>query len=109
MDTPDDTSMQHGSGARWRLDKHIPVALLVALAMQTAAAVWWSATVNANLNAMEQRVSKLETNTALTMAQGNQLAAVDAKMSATQDSIKELKSLVMSIMVARPLPLREQH
>lgn len=82
----------------WHLDRHIPIALLMAIGIQTAGGFWWAATISANVSNMELRVAKLETGAALTVAQGNQLAAMDAKMSSMQDSLKELKSLVMSLM-----------
>ena len=99
--------IKSSDGSRWRVDRHIPVALLLALAGQTVGGFWWAATVSANIAAMESRVAKLENNTSLTIAQGNQLAAVDAKMTATQDSIKEIKSMVMGMMGTRMLPLKD--
>jgi len=102
--------MAEGNGnGGWSLDRHIPVALLLAIGIQTAGGFWWAATVTADMKALEYRIGKLETNTALTIAQGNQLAAVDAKMSAMQDSFKELKSLVMGAMASPIIPLQEKN
>ena len=91
----DEESVAYGGG--WRIDRHIPIALLVALSLQTGAGFWWAATINANVNAMQGRIEKLETNSLLVISQGQQIAAMDAKMSAMQDSLKELKALVMSL------------
>jgi hypothetical protein len=97
------------NGTHWRLDKHIPIALLAAIGMQTAIAIWWAASVSASVTAIAVRVDKLENNTALTIAQGNQLAAVDAKMTNMQDSIKEVKSMVMGLMASPFIPLKDKH
>lgn len=40
----------------WRIDKRIPVALIVALLIQAAAAVWWAASADARLSVLEQKV-----------------------------------------------------
>jgi hypothetical protein len=97
------------AGTKWRLDKHIPIALLLAIGMQTAIAIWWAASVSASVAAIQARVDKLETNTALTIAQGNQLAAVDAKLTATQESIREVKSMVMGLLQSPLIPLQDKH
>ena len=39
---------------RWHLDKRIPLALIVTIAMQTLAATWWAASVDARLAAVEE-------------------------------------------------------
>jgi hypothetical protein len=85
-------------GGGWRIDKHIPIALLGAIGMQTATAIWWAASISANVAATQQRVDKLESASTLVINQGQQVAAMDAKVSAMQDSIKELKALVMSLV-----------
>jgi hypothetical protein len=40
----------------WHIDKRIPVALIVALLIQAAAAVWWAAGVQARVAVLEQKV-----------------------------------------------------
>lgn len=39
---------------KWRVDKHIPVAMLLALFMQTAGIVWWAASLEARVGVLEQ-------------------------------------------------------
>ena len=37
----------------WHLDKRVPIAIIVALAAQTAAIIWWAATMEARVSAIE--------------------------------------------------------
>jgi cold shock CspA family protein len=34
----------------WHLDRRVPVALILTIAVQTAAAIWWAASVSATLS-----------------------------------------------------------
>lgn len=57
----------------WHLDRRVPLALILAIGMQTAAGVWFAATMNQRLNTLEQarvidqsrddpnRITRLET------------------------------------------------
>ena len=40
----------------WHLDKRVPIALIVAIAVQSTAAVWWAATQTARVDAVERTV-----------------------------------------------------
>jgi hypothetical protein len=35
---------------KWRLDKHIPIALLLAIALQTGGGIWWLAQLSAKID-----------------------------------------------------------
>lgn len=37
----------------WHLDKRVPIAIIVSLAVQSAAIIWWAATMEARVNAIE--------------------------------------------------------
>lgn len=38
----------------WHLDKRIPVALIVALALQAGGGLWWASNINARVEVVEQ-------------------------------------------------------
>ena len=38
----------------WTVDRHIPLALIMAILFQTAVGVWWAATMQARVNALEK-------------------------------------------------------
>lgn len=37
----------------WHLDKRVPIAIIVSLSVQSAAIIWWAATMEARVNAIE--------------------------------------------------------
>jgi hypothetical protein len=88
----------------WRVDRRIPLALIFAVVVQTLGAFWWAAQISANMSALRDRVVALPS--VAVADQGRQMAAIDAKLSATQESIKEMKSIVMDMMRGATLPTR---
>lgn len=47
---------------QWHLDKKVPIALIITIAIQTAAAIWWAASVNGDVEDQERRITMLESN-----------------------------------------------
>ena len=37
----------------WHLDKRVPIAIIISLSVQSAAIIWWAATMEARVNAIE--------------------------------------------------------
>ncbi len=58
---------------QWHLDKRVPIALIVTIAMQSAVIIWWASQIEARVNGLEQtdaeratveaRLVRLETTT----------------------------------------------
>lgn len=44
-----------GNDRQWHLDKRVPIALIFAIFMQSAAAVWWAAGINERMDQIERR------------------------------------------------------
>jgi len=42
---------------QWHLSKAVPVALVAAIAMQSAAAIWWAASINSRVAGIENTIS----------------------------------------------------
>lgn len=42
------------NGEGWHLDKRVPLALIVAIALQTAGALWWAAASTERLSQLEK-------------------------------------------------------
>jgi len=78
----------------WRLSKNVPIALIIAIGVQTVAIVWWAATIRSDVDrntvAIEalderpraalrsvQRITKLETQYAFILSH---LESIDAKL-----------------------------
>lgn len=43
------------TGQGWRLDKHIPLALIATIIVQTAAIVWWASGIDIRVDHLEQK------------------------------------------------------
>ena len=75
------------SDSSWHLDRKVPVAIILALGVQTAGVVWWGATVAERLNALERKVE-------LAAPQADRLTKVETRLEAVQDGISEIKSIL---------------
>jgi hypothetical protein len=71
----------------WHLDKKVPIALILAILMQTGGMVWWAASASERINALERRAE-------LAAPQGDRLTRVETKLEAVQDGISEIKFLL---------------
>lgn len=45
----------------WHLSKTVPVTLIFALLMQTAAAIWWAGGVNNRVESLEKKLTSIDT------------------------------------------------
>jgi hypothetical protein len=73
--------------SNWHLDKKVPIALILAMAMQTAGVVWWGATTSERLSALERKADAVA-------PQAERLARVETKLESVQTGIAEIKSIL---------------
>jgi len=71
----------------WHLDKKIPVAIIVAIAIQTAGGIWWAATINARVNAIEIAQTA-------SAPQGDRLTRLEVQVEVVKEGIGEIKRLI---------------
>jgi hypothetical protein len=71
----------------WHLDKKVPIALILTLAFQTAAIVWWAASISARVDTLEQR-------TIAAAPQAERIVRLETKLDGVIDKIAEIKGLV---------------
>lgn len=83
-----------GQTEPWHLDKRVPVALILTLFVQTAAAVWWLAGLSADVEAMKIRQDRqdaqIEATRATAGAQAVQLGRIEENTRATQAAVERL-------------------
>lgn len=48
------------NGEPWHLDKRVPVAIIFALLIQTAGAVWWASAMSSSVAALREADARLE-------------------------------------------------
>lgn len=71
----------------WKVDRRIPLALIVALMVQTGGAFWWASNLAA-------RVESLERQAAAVAPQGDRLTRVEVRLDNVVDGIGEIKALL---------------
>lgn len=52
--------MKLGENTGWRIDRHVPVALVVTILLQTGAALIWSGAAAERLSALELRAARTD-------------------------------------------------
>jgi hypothetical protein len=72
---------------KWHLDKKVPVALIVTIAFQTTAIVWWAASVS-------QRVDALERNAMAAIPRLESVIRLETKVDFVSATLQELKALI---------------
>lgn len=68
----------------WSIDKHIPVALIFAIAVQTGGALWWAAKV-------DSRISVLENNTTANNQLMERVTKVEEKVISVKEGINRIE------------------
>lgn len=110
------TQVEDPQTSHWHLDKRVPLALIVTIAIQTAAALWWAASVTFRVDGLidnqaetKNRIAALEHQIVLT---DRQSAVIEQQLKATNDNLSRLRADVQEtnallreafqIMGARP-------
>lgn len=93
----------------WHLDRHIPIALILAIIGQTAGAVWWASTISSAVADQGRRVALLESGKAedarADRDSADRLARIEERQRASQDSLVEIKQQ-LNLLLQRPLAPR---
>jgi hypothetical protein len=71
----------------WALDKRVPIALILTIAIQTGGLIWWASDVNA-------RVAQLERQAAVAAPQPERIIRLETQIEAIREGIAEIKILV---------------
>lgn len=92
-------SLQQGFSGRWKLDRHIPIAVLVAIATQTVGVVWWAAKLESRVATLEAGFHEHKS----TSVQPDRIATLEAKLSFLVEAVTEIKlALREAQRAARP-------
>lgn len=71
----------------WTLDRKVPLALVLAIAMQTGGIVWWAAITSSRIEALERA-------SASTAPQGDRLTRVEVKLEGITEKLGEIMVLL---------------
>jgi hypothetical protein len=82
--------MKLGENTGWKLDRHVPVALVLTIVLQTGAALLWSGAAAERLSALEQRSGRTDEvveRTARLEEQSNAMRASLARIEEKLDRV----------------------
>jgi hypothetical protein len=71
----------------WHLDKRVNISIIVAVFLQTAAAIWWSSAINT-------RVDQLERGASISASQDSRIVRLETKMDLIFQNLTEIKSML---------------
>jgi hypothetical protein len=69
---------------QWKLDKHIPVAVIFAMLIQTFAVIWWAAQLETRVNVLERQITQ---NTMLF----DRVSRVEEKVSGLREASQRIE------------------
>jgi hypothetical protein len=82
----------------WHLDKKVPIALIVTIAIQTAGIVWFAAGLFHRVETLERDAIAtrviMDRDTALRAPQADRLTRVEVKIETVQEGVTEIKRLI---------------
>ena len=79
---------------QWHLDKRVPIALILAILIQSGSAIWWASTMSERMNQVERRLDSGNGRNGNLVArvgqQGEQIAVLSAELRATNAQLERL-------------------
>lgn len=78
---------QSEDDAKWHLDRRVPLAMILAIIMQTGTFIWWA-------SSLTERVNTLERERVATAPQGDRLTRVEVKVEGVQTSLDRIERLI---------------
>jgi hypothetical protein len=85
---------------QWHLDRRVPVAIIFAIAMQSAGAIWWASSVNERMEQIERRQESQsqrgERADSLLADQGQRIAVLTEAVANTNRNLERLQNELAS-------------
>jgi hypothetical protein len=86
------------SEQQWHLDKRVPIALILAIAIQSGSAIWWASTIQARVGVNEANIAKLDTvvegQRNASQVQAIQLGRIEEQIGALRSDIGRLVTAI---------------
>ncbi len=76
--------------SHWRVDKRIPIALLITLFLQIASAIIWTTQLNARVDTLEQKA-------AYSSDFGEKLARIDERLQAVKQYMEDIRQEIRNV------------
>lgn len=68
----------------WHLDRKVPLALIVTIAIQTGAVIWWGSSLN-------ERVNQLEARAVSAAPQAERITRIEGKIENVEQGIQRIE------------------
>lgn len=88
---------------QWTIEKKVPVALLIALAIQTGVAFWWAASTSERINTLERQSALYSAAAPL---QADRLTRMEVQIGSVKESMVEIKNDIKSLVRRDLTPTR---
>lgn len=75
----------------WHLNKGVPVALILTIAIQSMSAIWWAATVSSTLSQIDDQVAENKSDIKLASSVEPRLVKVETDITYIRDAVDENK------------------
>ena len=79
---------------QWHLDKRVPVAIIFAIFMRTAGAIWWASSVQSRVLSNERRIARLTDSSedlrAAVHEQAIQLGRIEEQITGLRSDIQRM-------------------
>ncbi len=93
----------HPDENHWHLDKRVPVALILAIMVQTIGAVWWAASLSARVDALERDWARFAAVAARLRVQEDRQTRADVRLQSLYDRLERIdRKLDMLLERQRP-------
>lgn len=83
--------MENRRSESWHVGKEIPLAMLLAIFLQTAGAIWWAATMSQKIDSLSYQVASLTADKYSQHDAVRDLALVAEKMQNVNKDIDQIK------------------
>lgn len=91
MRPPDVEDAEEPMSGHWKVDRHIPLALIGAIGLQTAIAIWWAATFSASITG---RVEVIEKQLVTTAPISERMVRVEVQLGAVKETVDKIEALI---------------
>lgn len=91
----DSADERHAPRERWHVGKEIPLAMVLTIMLQSAAAIWWARGIDAKGEDHERRLTTLERERE-GMRAAERLAVIEATVSEIRKSQDRVEQLLQS-------------
>ena len=69
---------------RWRIDRHIPIAVILTILLQSLAAIWWTAKLESRLEVVESYVTAHA-------GDGDRLIRIEEQLKYIAEAVSDMK------------------